>query len=217
MLFDFAGTLLVPVPAVDWAASVLGDGVDPRLVEALVAAGRAGGPEPDDVPEALAAEYARRDVSAEIHRRVYTELLMRLDEVDGPTATALYEASCTAAGWQPYPDTGPVLATLRARGVRVVVVSNVGFDLRVLFAQHGLAESVDGFVQSYELGVMKPDAAMFEAGLGAAGVTASQALMVGDNPRADGAAADLGIPTLLLPYSPPGRDHGLSAVLDLVG
>ena len=216
VLLDFAGTLLVPVPARRWAASVLGEDVDPALVERLVAAGRAGGPEPDDVPPHLTHDYARRDVSAELHRAVYTQLLARVDEVDADTAAALYDASCTAAGWEPYPDTRAVLAALRERGVAVVVVSNVGFDLRVLFDQHGLADLVDVFVQSYELGVMKPDAAIFASALEAAGVLADQALMVGDNPRADGAAADVGIRTLLLPYSPPGVEHGLATVLDLV-
>jgi HAD superfamily hydrolase (TIGR01509 family) len=75
---------------------------------------------------------------------------------------------------------------------------------------------VDAFVLSYEVGVMKPGAGIFSAACSALGVAPQDALMVGDNPRADGGACDLGMRTLLLPYSPAGREHGLRAVLDLV-
>jgi putative hydrolase of the HAD superfamily len=47
-------------------------------------------------------------------------------------------------------------------------------------------------------------------------VAPAEALMVGDHAAADGGAADAGIRTLLIPMSPAGAQHGLSAVLALV-
>lgn len=223
VLFDFAGTLLVPVPATEWVREVT-DGLGQRLSEVEVGdlarrlelAGRPGGPEPEHLPAELAEAYGRRDVSARLHRSTYTALLGSVTGVGSELTTALYDAGCLAAGFAAYPDAGPTLRALHRTGVGVAVVSNVGFDLRAVFAGHGLEEDVDVFVQSHELGVMKPAAAIFQAALDGLGVGAADALMVGDNPRADGGAADIGIRTLLLPYSPAREPHGLAAVLDLV-
>ena len=117
----------------------------------------------------------------------------------------------------PYPDALAVLTALRDRGVPVAVVSNVGFDLRAVFAGHGLSPYVSAFVLSTEVGVMKPGPAMFQAACSALAVDPADALMVGDNFRADGGAVELGLRTLLLPYTDPGVVHGLDAVLALVG
>jgi len=243
VLFDFAGTLLVPVPATEWVREVTGAlgrdldeaavavahhdaGADHDAVADLAAgvdlaarleqAGRPGGPEPAHVPPELAADYARRDVSVQLHRSAYAGLLGSVTGPGSALTTALYDAGTQPSGWTPYPDAGPTLAALRDDGVRIAVVSNVGFDLRAVFAGHGLAGLVDEWVLSCELGVMKPAAEIFTAALRQLGVAAADALMVGDNPRADGGAVDVGIRTLVLPYSPARQPHGLAAVLDLV-
>jgi len=243
VLFDFAGTLLVPVPATEWVREVTGAlgrdldeaagaaadhdaGADHDAVGDLAAgvdlaarleqAGRPGGPEPAHVPPELAADYARRDVSVQLHRSAYAGLLGSVTGPGSALTTALYDAGTQPSGWTPYPDAGPTLAALRDDGVRIAVVSNVGFDLRAVFAGHGLAGLVDEWVLSCELGVMKPAAEIFTAALRQLGVAAADALMVGDNPRADGGAVDVGIRTLVLPYSPARQPHGLAAVLDLV-
>ena len=223
VLFDFAGTLLVPIPATEWVREVtdgLGLGLDDDAVAELAArletTGRPGGPEPVEVPAEVAADYARRDVSVDLHRSAYAALLGSVTGPGSGLTTALYDAGCQAAGWAPYPDAAPTLAALRRDGIRVAVVSNVGFDLRAVFAGHGLADLVDAWVLSCELGAMKPDPGLFTAALDQLRVRPDEALMVGDNPRNDGAAADVGIRTLVLPYSPARRTHGLAAVLDLV-
>lgn len=223
VLFDFAGTLLVPVPAQEWVREVtdgLGEDLDDAavadLAERLVAAGRPGGPEPGGLPPDLEARHDRRDVSTAEHRSLYTALLGRVTGEGSALTRALYDASCRPEGWSAYPDSGPTLRTLRSAGVATAVVSNVGFDLRAVFAGHGLVDLVDVWALSCELGVVKPAPEPFRAALDGLGVAAADALMVGDNPRADGAATALGIRTLLLPYSPARQPHGLAAVLDLV-
>lgn len=219
VLFDFAGTLLVPEPREQWVAAVcpeLAPEQVARLAEALDRAGRPGGPEPVHLPDDLARDYARRDDSPELHRWVYEALLATVPGDDRGLARRLYERTTAPAGWVAYPDAERVLTDLRRRGLPVAVVSNVGFDLRAVFVGAGLAGLVDAFVLSCELGVMKPAAEPFRAACAALGVAPEDALMVGDNPAADGGAVHLGMRVLLLPYSPAGVDHGLDAVLRLV-
>jgi HAD superfamily hydrolase (TIGR01509 family) len=216
VLFDFANTLLVPEPREAWVAAAcpgLSGSELAMLAEALDRAGRPGGPEPVALPHEWEDAYAVRDVSADRHRSVYEALLSRV--VDPDLARRLYERTIVPEGWVPYPDALPVLTELRARGVPVAVVSNVGFDLRAVFAGYGLAELVTTFVLSCELGVMKPDWEIYRTALDALDLGPQQALMIGDDLRSDGAAVGFGITTLLLPRSPAGREHGLQAVLRL--
>ncbi|MDX6258308.1 MAG: hypothetical protein QOJ11_4642 [Frankiales bacterium] len=217
VLFDFAGTLLVPEPAAAWVSAScpeLTAGEVAELAQALDRAGRPGGPEPVALPQEWAEAYAQRDISASGHRTVYEGLLSTV--VDLSVARRLYERSVSPAGWVPYPDALPVLTELRNRGVPVAVVSNVGFDLRAVFARHGLAELVGTFVLSCEIAVMKPEWEIYRRALAALELQPQQVVMVGDDPRSDGAAASFGIRTLLLPYSAAPVEHGLDAVLRLL-
>lgn len=223
VLLDFAGTLLQPGPAEDWLRAGLAaigqdlpggsaPGVRAREVDAT--GGRPGGPEPAVLEGEQARDWARRDISQAVHRRVYEGLL---GPVTGPElAGALYGAATSPAYWVPYADALPVLEGLRARGTAVAVVSNVGFDLPAVLAAHGLLPLVDVVVQSWEEGAVKPDPRLFLAGCERLGVAPGRALMVGDDPRSDGGAARTGVRTLLLPATPAGGVHGLAAVLALV-
>jgi HAD superfamily hydrolase (TIGR01509 family) len=211
VLFDVAGTLAMPEDGAAWAAAC---DVPASVVGALEAAGRPGGPYPSAVPEALAATYAARDLDPATHRRAYVGLLSTV--VDRSLAERLYSRILVPEGWVAYPDAAPVLRSLRARGVRVAAVSNVGFDLRPVLAGLGLLELLDACVLSFEVGAAKPDPRMFAAALAALDASPAETLMVGDHPEADGGAAALGISTLILPMTPPASVHGLRAVLDRV-
>jgi HAD superfamily hydrolase (TIGR01509 family) len=225
VLFDVAGTLAMPEDREPWlagAAATLGvalgdDGAARALAERLEAAGRPGGPYPARVPAAVAEAYAARDADPAAHRTGYVGLLSTVALPHPALAEALYERILSPDGWTPYPDAAPVLAELRARGIRTAAVSNVGFDLRPILAAHGLLEHLDACVLSFEVGAAKPAPEIFAAACAAVGVAPSATLMVGDHPEADGGAVALGIRTLLLPMSPPAAAHGLDAVLGLVG
>lgn len=223
VLFDFSGTLLAVEPAPEWlrrAAGPLGLTFSPseeaELIERLLWAGRPGGPAPADLSGALIEAYAGRDLSPQRHRDAYTALMARADLPDPRLAEALYDGMFPPEAWVPYPDAAPVLARLRERGVKTAVVSNIAHDLRPTFAHHGLAGWIDAFVFSHEVDAMKPDPKIFQAACDALGVAPERALMVGDT-TADGGAVEVGMPTLLLPASPPGAVHGLGAVLALLG
>lgn len=211
VLFDVAGTLAIPEEREAWARAC---GVDAAVAAELERAGRPGGPYPDAVPEALAEVYNNRDASPEQHRAAYTGLLATV--VEPPLAAALYERILSPDGWSAYPDALPVLRALRERGVATAAVSNVGFDLRPVLEGLGLLSFLDVVVLSYEIGAVKPDPDVFHMACDALGVEPEQTLMVGDHPEADGGAADAGLGVLILPMSPPGAEHGLGAVLDMV-
>jgi HAD superfamily hydrolase (TIGR01509 family) len=223
VLFDFSGTLFSVEEPARWlarAAAAVGAEIPPEeapsLLDRLLAAGRPGGPEPRRVPPELAEVYARRDLSGDEHRRAYVGLLSTVALPHPGLADALYERLFDPDGWVPYADLMPVVTALRERGVRTAVVSNIGWDLRPLFAEHGLANLFDAHVFSCEVGVMKPDVEIFELACAKLDVSPGRALMVGDH-RADGGAVHAGLRTLLLPASPPGAVHGLDAVLTLCG
>ncbi|GAA1879918.1 HAD family hydrolase [Lapillicoccus jejuensis] len=157
---------------------------------------------------------ARRDLSPAEHRRVWDETTADGPGLDPPLADALYDVMTDH--WTPYDDTLPVLDALRARGVRVGALSNIGFDLRPLFERIGLTERLDALVLSYEAGVAKPDPAIFRHALAALGSTPQETLMVGDSWQDDAGAAGIGVRTLVLPRT-DGPEHGLDLVLRLVG
>ena len=218
-MLDFHGTLAQVEDPVRWvirAAQSLGSALDRGratvLADRLTTAGRAGGPRPHRVPPHLAEVWADRDLSTAAHRACYTGLAATVDE---SMAETLYERLLIADGWELYADTVATLRALRAIGVPVAVVSNIGFDLRELAAALGFADLVDEFVLSYEIGRTKPDPAIFYKACAALRVDPERALMVGDTP-ADAGAAAAGCSVLVLPESEPGKTHGLGSILRLL-
>jgi HAD superfamily hydrolase (TIGR01509 family) len=223
VLFDFHGTLAQVEEPAAWvvkAAAACGVDLPPAeaggLASALVRAGRAGGPLPDAVPPHVADAWERRDLAADAHRACYTGLAGRVPTRIAGLPTALYERLLTADGWHLYTDTLPVLRALRAGGVRVAVVSNVGFDLRPVARDLGIDDLVDAYALSYEVGMCKPAPEIFRAACARLEVEPADAVMVGDTP-ADAGAVGAGCRCLILPASPPAAEHGLGAVLGLVG
>jgi HAD superfamily hydrolase (TIGR01509 family) len=223
VLFDVAGTLLMPEDGDAWlrgglnaVGAALGDDDVHALVAALEAAGRPGGPYPASVPETLAPAYAARDLDPDTHRTAYVGLLSTVALPHPELAEVLYERIRRPECWVPYADAAPVLAKLRALGLAVGVVSNVGFDFRPILAAHGLLGLLDGCVLSLEAGTTKPDPRIFAAACAAIGTAPEQTLMVGDHPGADGGAAAAGLQALVLPMTPAGGVHGLAAVLERV-
>ena len=223
MLFDFHGTLAQVEDPVAWvvaAAADCGAELDRSratvLADRLVTAGRAGGPLPHRVPPHLAEHWSDRDLYEHSHRAAYTGLASTVPcDIEG-LADALYDRLLTPAGWLPYADTEPTLRRLHSAGIKVGVVSNVGFDIRPHFAAWRLDSMIDAFVLSYEIGRTKPDPAIFLRACGLLGVDPERTLMVGDTP-ADAGAVRAGCAALVLPAAEPGRPNGLSATLALAG
>lgn len=164
-------------------------------------------------PEELAKG---RDLDIDRHRDCWMDLWRDFDMRCPGLAAELWRFETTPAGWQPYPDAAEVLAAVRELGAKVVIVSDVPFDLRSFFEAYELAHLIDAYVLSSEHGVTKADGGLFPVALSEAECSAAEALMVGDNPANDGQAPRWGIRTLLLPHVPSGAPRGLRAVVALV-
>jgi HAD superfamily hydrolase (TIGR01509 family) len=166
-----------------------------------------------------AEELAKgRDLSPERHREVWTELYATAgcEQLVAGLSDRLYERTVAAESWEAFPDAVPTLRAVRARGVRVAVVSDTGFDLRPAMERLGLMSHIDTVLMSYEQGVCKPAASVFRAACDRLGVRPERALMVGDNPLTDSGAVTAGLYAFLLPAPPPTGPRGLEHVLSLL-
>lgn len=103
----------------------------------------------------------------------------------GPGADAaardLYSAWSACHHFTMYDEVPEVLRELRADGYSIGLISNTQRSL-VTFEQHfGLDGLFDVAISSSDHGYMKPHPSIFEEGLRRAGVTAPEAVMVGDS------------------------------------
>lgn len=227
VLFDFSGTLFRIESTESWLRAVLAEAevslAEPELIaaaQALESVGALpGGASPSEpLPDEVAGIWEIRDKSAELHRATYTGLSRQVPLPDPALHDALYDRHMAPAAWQAYPDATEVLRTLRERGIGVGVVSNIGWDLRPVFREHGLDPYIDTYVLSYEHGIQKPDPRLFETACAALDVDPRDVLMVGDDRRADGGAAALGCGVHFVDHLPvTQRPDGLRPVLDLAG
>jgi HAD superfamily hydrolase (TIGR01509 family) len=129
-------------------------------------------------------------------------------------AEALYDRVIDTSSWTPYPDTAEVLEGLHRKGIKTAVVSNIAFDVRPAFLTIGAADYVDEFVLSFEVGAVKPDAAIFETALARLRIEAKNAVMVGDSDEADGGARAIGCGFVLVdPLPTAERRDGLRMAL----
>jgi putative hydrolase of the HAD superfamily len=81
---------------------------------------------------------------------------------------------------EPYPESAPVLAELRARGIQIAVCSNWDWDLAEAVDEIGLAGAVDVLVSSAWAGARKPHPRIFEHTLARTGADPAKTLFVGD-------------------------------------
>jgi FMN phosphatase YigB (HAD superfamily) len=213
VLFDWRGALFHDLSDEEWvrtsAAAIgrmLGDSEIHDINEAIASAER---------DPAVRAASHRADASAEAHREAAMRLC-RTAGLDHDLARAIYERDGMPDASFPYPDTAETLAALKARGVRIAVVSDIHYDLRPLFAHHGLDGLIDAWALSYEHGWVKPEPGAFLTALTLLDLEPPEALMVGDRVDRDGGAAAAGIPTLILPPAPNFQPRGLELVLRLV-
>lgn len=184
VFFDLYGTLFLSEDAErDWTAWRAGF---------LAALGKHGLRLEEEAREQLTEAFLSRAEPAVVPegRTVYEERV-RTFLVDagldpGPHAVrevARSSAEAWHAGFEPDREAAPLLDELRRRRYRLALVSN--FDhpplLRARLAESGLASFFDHVVVSAEVGVKKPDPAIFQPSLEALGLAPHEVLYVGDS------------------------------------
>ncbi len=215
VLFDYSGTLFRLEEDDSWFEGMQ---VDERRIDGHVQAELMRrltapvGQHVDMTPEAYHA-WVNRDLAPHLHREAYLHVLRESGLADHHAET-LYERVIDPSSWTPYPDTADVLEGLHGHGIKTAVVSNIAFDVRPAFAALDIARYVDEFVLSYEVGAVKPDAAIFQTALQRLGVDPARALMVGDSDEADGGARAIGCGfSLVDPLPTSARTDGLLRAL----
>jgi HAD superfamily hydrolase (TIGR01509 family) len=158
---------------------------------------------------------ALHELRVECAEILRAELAPRLDAIspEDTVATLL-----KALLFKPYDDVRSALERWRAAGKRTIVVSNWDISLHDVLAATGLRTLLDGVVCSAEVGVSKPDPAIFRRALELAGVAAEDAVHIGDSLDEDVAGAHAaGIEAILLRRTPddPPVPSGVTAVASL--
>ncbi|MGH1342969.1 MAG: HAD-IA family hydrolase [Nannocystales bacterium] len=91
--------------------------------------------------------------------------------------------------WRVEPDARECLGLLRARGVRLALISNWDDRLRSTLEGLGLVSVFDALLISGEEGVEKPDAEIFLRAAHRLRIAPERSLMVGDDPDTDAVGA----------------------------
>jgi phosphoglycolate phosphatase-like HAD superfamily hydrolase len=166
VLFDWRGTLFHDESDRDWilaSAAAIGremaENEADRLAQPLADA--------DDHPQVQQARQ-QADCSPALHRAAAL-LQLRLAGFDPDLALAVWQRDGNPLASFPYPDTAPVLRTLKARGVRVGIISDIHYDLRPMFEYHGLADLVDAFTLAFQHGWAEARSAPVRGRAGRAG------------------------------------------------
>lgn len=129
--------------------------------------------------EVLAGRLGLDDARRERFRRVFLALGVTLDPEAVDAVASAYRAGYMTAR-RALPGAAALLTALRPHA-RVVIVTNNLLEEQQDKLQHcGLAPLVDVLVASQDVGVSKPDPAIFRIALERAGVESGSAVMVGD-------------------------------------
>jgi len=208
VLFDWRGTLVRQQSKPEWVADALArlsresefDDVLIRVHEADGAVGRLD-------THHLGADRA-------LHHTRFMQIMTEAS-IDQELADSLYASESDHRRNKWAIDVAPTFARLHRAGIRIGVVSDIHFDIRPSFAEAQLIEMVHSFSLACEVGRQKPSREIYEHALDGVGVSAPEALMVGDRAQPDGGAVSHGLHVLLVPPLQHVEQARLARVLDL--
>src|SRR5215213_5236963 len=187
IFFDGAGTLFHLPKGVGFHYALVGRRV--RLALDAAALERAFNVVWKNMPARLTTGAPREDDD----KGWWSDLVDRVLDRAAPKTKALdrdmffevaYAHFAEAGVWELYPEVLEVLEKLRSLFC-LAVISNFDGRLRMILEQLGISKFFSAVVISSEAGADKPDPLIFERGLQLCGVTAGDALHVGDDPVHD--------------------------------
>src|SRR5919204_1535373 len=137
-----------------------------------------------------AVEGIRRHPELEHDEEIWVAFTERIIRGMGGDSDSAYDCALAmtkawehAEHFELYEDSLPVLAELRAQGLKLGLVSNTGRDLEEFVSHHRL--QVDAAIGSRAFGRTKPHPTIFRAVLERLEVEPPYAAMVGDSPEDD--------------------------------
>lgn len=143
--------------------------------------------------EVLAGRIGLDEARRERFRRVFAALGVTLGDADVDAAASAYRSGYMVAR-RALDGAADLLLAVRPHARIGIVTNNLLDEQRDKLAYCGLGECVDVLIASEDVGVSKPDRGIFDIALGRMGVTAADAVMVGDSWANDIAgAANAGI------------------------
>ena len=191
VFFDMGGTLIYADPSVPEVfanvARARGHNITVRDVEPCM----------QMVDEYYESEYLRDGDFWCVHERavqIWLDMYSMMADYcgiksDRGLSQAVYDAYLNPSNWSLYPDAPACLKGLKRRGFRLGVISNWDASLENLLRTMGYLPYFDEVIVSAAVGCRKPGNAIFEIALERMGVSANQAVHVGDLPEADGQGA----------------------------
>ena len=166
----------------------------------------------------LTALGRHRRAAAENGHEVDLCAVMREAGADNPEATTAALIEREIGTMSVYPETLETLRTLRERGYRLVILSNVwtpGEAYASRLRELGVWELLDGAVWSFETGFRKPNPEIFRRVLEVTGSEASRTAHVGDKRTRDvKGAKDSGFCAIHVDRGPHPDDRGEDAEPD---
>ncbi|GAA5511992.1 pyrimidine 5'-nucleotidase YjjG [Deinococcus carri] len=139
------------------------------------------------LPDGYAARFTELDnFGYRPKREVLPGLVRELGLPHDPEVLLADFGEHSLAAPVPMPHAHDVLRELRARGIRIGVVTNGWVEAQTACLERtGLTPLVDDVVISKGVGLSKPDPAIYRLALARLGVDAADAWFVGDSPRND--------------------------------
>jgi HAD superfamily hydrolase (TIGR01662 family) len=134
-------------------------------------------------------EYDRKRASDHLEPTALSVLtaVLREEKVTPPPADRLNRAlqamyEVYELNWKLFPDSIAALERIRARGLRLALLSNAADEANVrrMLSEHKLESRFDPVVISAAIGVRKPDARAFQPILSAWGHPPAEIVMIGD-------------------------------------
>jgi len=176
--FDVGGTLIEPCPSVGHVyAAVAAEqgypGLDPGLITARFLAAWHGKGH-FDYSEAAWYELVKATFAGLIEPPPNVAFFQ-----------ALYQRFCDPKAWEIYDDVRPTFRRLKELGVAVGMISNWDERLPPLLRALGLSTGKEVLAVSCQVGVTKPDPAIFQHAAGQLGCLPGSILHVGDSRRED--------------------------------
>jgi putative hydrolase of the HAD superfamily len=188
VFFDVGNTLLTPDPSMEGifidVASQWGYRLSKELVGAHI-------PEMFDYYEQLYSEddsfWCSGDRAEMIWIEMYKMLCLGVGIADESEAVAraMHEECMTMRSWRMFSDVIPCLDTLRDAGVPMGLISNWDNSLIPIAEGIGLADYMTTIISSADVGLRKPDPAIFDLAMRNVGVEATCSIHVGDHLYAD--------------------------------